>query len=245
MIIMETKKLMLSFAMFVLFGSIGIMTYGCTNMPLDRATGNFVKEDRPVSNFTALEIGGAFKVYLIQGSQEKLTIEADEDEIGKIVTEVQGNTLKIYTEQWASRFHEMTIWLTFKDLNNLDFSGAVEVTSEGILNFNELDLDVSGAAEIQLAIKAVNFDAEFSGASAVDLSGQCGKGEIEISGASDFDAQNLEFQDLSVEVSGASSAKVWATGTLDIDASGASDIRYKGSPKVTVNESGASTVKPM
>jgi hypothetical protein len=139
----------------------------------------------------------------------------------------------------------MTIWLTFKDLNKIDFSGAVEVTSEGTLNFNELDLDVSGAAEIQLAMKAVNFEAEFSGASEVDLSGQCGKGGIELSGASDFDAQNLEFQDLIVDVSGASSAKVWATGTLRIDASGASDIRYKGSPKATVNESGASTIKPM
>jgi hypothetical protein len=243
---MKTGKLFTSISLFVLFGLFATLSTGCWAVPEDRSTGSFIKEDRNVSNFSKLDIGGAFKVYLAQGDQEKLTIEADDNELKDIVTEVVGNTLKIYTKSdWNTRYHDMTIWITFKSLDHIDFSGAVEVTGEGTLNFGDLNMDVSGAAEIQMAIKAEKFDAEFSGASEVDFSGTCTKGYFELSGASDFDAQDLEFTELSIEVSGASEAKVWATGSLNIDASGASDIRYKGAPKISIDESGASSVKPL
>jgi hypothetical protein len=243
---MNTKRIYAPLSLVVILALLATVSFGCMNIPQDRGTGNFVKEDRAVSNFSKLDIGGAFKVYLSQGDQEKLTVEADQDELKEIITEVVGNKLKIYTDSdWGSRLHEMTIYLTFKNLDYIDFSGAVEVKGEGLLNFTDLNMDISGAAEIEMAMKADKFDAEFSGASEIDFSGNCKSGYLELSGASEFDAQDLEFQDLSIEVSGASEAKVWATGTLSIDASGASDIRYKGSPKVTVDESGASSVKPL
>jgi hypothetical protein len=243
---METKKLFVPLSLIVLLGLIATVSFGCWNFPEDRSNGNFIKEERNVSNFSKLEIGGAFKVYLSQGDQEKLVIEADDKELKEIVTEVVGNTLKIYTESnWGANFDEMTIYLTFKSLDYVDFSGAVEVTGENTLNFTELEMDVSGAAEININLNAERFEAEFSGASEIEFGGKCKTGYFELSGASEFDAQNLEFQDLNIDVSGASEAKVWATGTLNIDASGASDIRYKGTPKVTIDESGASSVKPL
>lgn len=243
---MKTKKIIAPFSLIIVLGFIATVTFGCGNIPTDQSKGNTIKEDRNVANFSKLDIGGAFKVYLSQGDSEKLVIEADADELKDIKTDVDGSTLKIYTEgKWTNRYHDITIHLTFKNLDYIDFSGAVEVTGEGTLNFAELSMDISGAAEIQMALKADKFDAEFSGASEVEFSGTCKTGYFELSGASDFDAQNLEFQDLNIEVSGASEAKVWATGTLNIDASGASDIRYKGTPKVSIDESGASSVKPL
>lgn len=243
---MNTKKLFIPVAIFVMLGMFATVSFGCWNVPLDRSTGNFIKEDRQVSSFTKLEIGGAFKVYLSQGDQEKLVIEADDDEIGEIITEVIGNKLKISTKSgWGNRFHEMTIYLTFKDLEYIDFSGAVDVVSKEPLSFNDLTMDVSGAADLDLEFTADRFEAEYSGASEIDFRGSCKSGYIELSGASDFDASEMEFSDLKVEVSGASDARVWASETLDIDASGASSIRYKGNPKISIDESGASSVKPM
>jgi hypothetical protein len=243
---MKTKRFITSLSLAVILGLLATVSFGCTNIPQDNSKGNFVKETRNVSDFTKLDIGGAFKVNLAQGDQEKLEIEADQDELKEIITEVVGGKLKIYTESnWGANFHEMTIYLTFKNLDYIDFSGAVEVKGAGVLNFTDLNMDISGAAEIEMAMKADKIDAEFSGASEINFSGNCKSGYLELSGASEFNTENLEFQDLTIEVSGASDAKVWATGILNIDASGASSIRYKGSPKVSVDESGASSVKPM
>jgi len=244
---MDTKKLFVPFSLFILLGLFTTVSFGCWNIPENRSTGDFVKEERAVSGFTSLDIGGAFQVYLSQGDQEKLVIEADKDEMREIVTEVVGNKLMISTKAgWPDRLHEMSVYLTFKSLDYIDFSGAVEVEGENALSFNNLEMDVSGAAEIDMELKAENFDAEFSGASEIEFRGTCKTGYIEISGASEFDAEGLEFQDLTIELSGASDAKICATGKLNIDASGASSIRYKGNPpNISVDESGASSVKPM
>jgi len=244
---MDTKKLFVPLLLFILFGLFTTVSFGCWNIPEDRSTGDFVKEERSVSGFTSLDIGGAFKIYLSQGDQEKLVIEADKEEIGEIVTEVVGNKLTISTKAgWGERFHEMSIYLTFKNLEYIDFSGAVEVVCENALSFKDLEMDVSGAAEIDMELMADRFEAEFSGASEIDFRGKCKSGYFELSGASEFNAEGLEFEDLSIELSGASDAKVFATNKLNIDASGASSIRYKGNPPdISIDESGASSIKPM
>ena len=152
---MKTNKLIINLSLVVLMGFIANLASGCWAIPEDRSTGNFIKEERNVSNSSRLNVGGAFKVFLAQGDQEKIVIEADADEMKDIKTEVAGNTLKIYMDsQWSSRYHEITIWLTFKNLEKIDFSGAVEVESQGMLNFSELDMDISGASEINLDMKA-------------------------------------------------------------------------------------------
>ncbi len=213
---METRKRLVPLALIVLMAMFATVSFGCWNTPQDKGTGNSVKEDRAVGNFTKLEIGGAFKVYLAQGDQEKLVLEADDKEMKEIVTVVDGNTLKVYTKSgWGERFHEMSVYLTFKNLEYIDFSGAVEVNADKALNFADLKMDVSGAAEIDLEMKADKFDAEFSGASEMKFRGSCKSGYLELSGASEFTADGLEFQDLNIEVSGASDAKVFATGNLD------------------------------
>lgn len=243
---METRKFIVNLSLVVLMGLIATVAFGCWNMPDGQNPGNNIKEERTVGNFSRLDIGGAFEVILAQGDQQKVIVEADEKEISKIKTEVVGSTLKIYTDSdWNSHFHDMKIYLTFKTLEYMDLSGAVEIDNEGELTFGNLSLDVSGAAEIDLSLKADKIEAEFSGASEIELKGKAASGSFELSGATEFDAEEFEFQDLTIEVSGASDAKVWATGNLNIDASGASSIRYKGNPKVSLDESGASSVKPL
>ena len=244
---MDTTKFLIKTLQVTLLVLFTTVSFGCWNIAQnDKSPGNYVKEERSVSNFSALEVGGAFKVVLSQGNSEKLMVEADEDDMQYIVTEVLGDMLKIYTKpghRW--NFHDMTVYLTFRKLSDISFSGAVEVESEGQLAFEGLRLDVSGAAEIEMDFTATKLDAEFSGASEVDFKGKCEKGVIEISGASDFNAEFLEFTNLVIDLSGASDAKVFATGELEIDASGASSVRYKGGASVSVNTSGASDVKKM
>jgi hypothetical protein len=244
---MDSKKIFVPFALVILLGMIATVSFGCWNVPADRSTGNFIKEVRTVGNFSKLDIGGAFKVYLSQGNEEKLEIEADSKEMSEVVTEVVGNKLKIHTKPgWGQRFHDMTIYLTFKNLDYIDFSGAVEVKADSPLTFNELEMDVSGAAEINMDFKAEKYTAEFSGASELDFRGSCKSGSIELSGASELKAEGLQFEELSLDLSGASEAKVFAAKKLRIDASGASEVKYKGSPPdISIDESGASDIKPM
>ena len=53
-------------------------------------------EPRQVGSFKAIHVGGAFEVYITQGSTEGLAVSAREkDEVSKIKTVVENGVLKI------------------------------------------------------------------------------------------------------------------------------------------------------
>ena len=233
----------------VLLLGIAVLIIGaaCTeNARRSGPSGDAVKQDRTVSAFDAVDIGGAFKVVIKQGSQEAVTVEADADIIEKIITEVNGHTLKIYTEKdccWDA--HEMTIYLTVKDLNYMEISGACELKTEGELRLDNLEMEVSGASEMNLNLALNKLDMNVSGASEMNLSGSCDNVYMETSGASELDALNFKVSSMTIDASGASDCKVNVVDKLQVEASGATSVRYTGSATVSSNTSGASSIERM
>lgn len=210
-----------------------------------KGNGKVVKQEREVKGFTKLDISSAFNVYLEQGDREALTVEADENLMEIIVTKVSGNTLEIYTDESIRKYEELNIYLTFKDLEKIEVSGAVDIEGQGKMKFSELELDGSGASEIDLELTADVIRLDYSGASDVELSGYSGELSVELSGASQVDASDLECESVNIDASGASSIIVHANKVIEVDCSGASSVRYKGGPeKVIKDVSGAGSVKP-
>ena len=65
---------------------------------------NVVTEDRKVTaDFTAIKVSQGINVYLTQGNDIDISVEADENIIDLLVTEVQGDVLKIYFDKNVSR----------------------------------------------------------------------------------------------------------------------------------------------
>jgi hypothetical protein len=68
--------------------------------------------------------------------------------------------------------------------------------------------------------------------------------KIESSGASELNAENLETESTTLEISGAGDASVFVNSSLDINVSGAASVKYKGNPE-TINQSssGAGSIR--
>ncbi len=240
---MKTTRTYLAIFILLLLASSGLMG-SCLDITGVKGDGNVVKEDRDVSGFTSLEVSGAFHVYLYQGKSEALTIEADKNLMQYIKTEVKGDRLEIYTDENINKATKLNIYLTFEELEMIDISGAVSVTSEEMLQFDELDIDGSGASEINLKINAASLNADFSGASEINLYGKAQTATFDLSGASEIDALEFEISHCELEVSGASDARIHVTGNLEVEVSGAASVRYKGKPHVQSDISGAGSLKP-
>jgi hypothetical protein len=83
-----------------------------------------------------------------------------------------------------------------------------------------------------------------SGASDLKLSGSGEDLVMDVSGAGTADLADFQVGDASIEASGASSAKVNASGRLDAEASGASHLEYFGNPTLgRIEATGASTIE--
>ncbi len=208
-----------------------------------KGNGNVVKEERNIQSFTEVSISSAFEVYLTQGNREELIVEIDENLLEGVKTEVVGGRLKIYTSNSIRKAEEMNIYLTFKDLEQIKVSGAVEINGQNSFDLDEFELECSGASEIDLDLSANKLELDLSGASEIYLKGKVKEFMIDCSGASELDASGLEADYLKLDASGASEIKVFVNEELDIEASGASTVRYKGNPRINMDNSGASSVK--
>lgn len=240
---MKTEKIKSIGIAAILLLFITSISSGCMLIDGVEGNGRVVTEERNVSDFNGIDISNAFEVILKQGSSESLTIEADDNLLELIVTEVRGGVLKIYSEKNIRHPKSLKIFLTFKEIDYIDISGAVELTSDGKLIFDEIEIDGSGASEIDLELEAEKLEIDFSGASEIDLKGKVTDVEISVSGASEISAYDLETDFMDIDISGAAEARVFANKELNVEASGAASVRYKGNPNIYTNVSGAGSVK--
>jgi hypothetical protein len=245
---MKTKNLfMKSLVVLMLFAGMQTLTACFFDNPLaERGNGILQTEERTVRSFNAIDVSGGFEVVITQSDVESLVIEADENLMRFIITEVHGRELKIYTEGSISANAGLRAIISLKDLNSIDISGAVDLTATNTISGKDLLIDGSGASDIDLSLQYEKIDLDLSGASKVRLEGNAEKMFIEGSGASKIYAAELKTSTTKLDVSGASYAEIWATESLTLEASGASNIRYKGEPaNIRTNTSGASNINKL
>ncbi len=201
-------------------------------------------QNREVDSFSELSVSGAFTVYLSQGDREALRVEAKEEHLDDIVTEVRGGRLRIGVRNSGRNNTTGSIYLTVKNLNSLTVSGACKISSETSLRASDFELKSSGASKVTLALEVKDLDLHSSGASSITLSGSANMYNLSLSGASNINTFELRAQDVEVSASGASKVDIYAENRLNVNTSGATKVRYKGSPQVeSVKASGASSVK--
>ena len=196
-------------------------------------------------NFDAIKVSGVVEVVLIQGSDSGVRIEADE--AGKRVVRISNDngTLKIYTETNGKNDmnFELIVYVTFKELKKIHCSGASEIKSQGELKLDDLFLHVSGASEIELALKVNHFKIESSGASEIELTGSANDLELIHSGAGELEADSFMVKKADLVCSGASETRLNVSDHLKMVVSGASEVKYKGKPTVEQNITGVASVK--
>jgi hypothetical protein len=210
-----------------------------------KGSGEVIKKTFKVDSFDGIKIGGAFNVYLRQGDVQDVTLVTDDNIMDNLKVTVSGGVLKIKSDYDMNNPTELKAFITVKDLNSLELSGACEVEGKNTIVSKNLSLKVSGASDVEIAVRCSALKIFASGASDLKLSGDASLLEIDASGACTIKAEKLAANQATIESSGASTVKVDVTEALDAKASGASSILYRGSAKVTANESGASDIKKM
>ncbi len=240
---MKTRFFSIVLLFSLLMGMSSI--FAACNVIGEHGNGKVIKQDRKVTSFNAIDVSGAFEIILTQGTTETVAVEADENLLPFIRTAVVGNELRIDTKDHS--LHHVTVmkvYVTIKDLNKIDVSGAVNLNTTNRMTLNELNIDASGASESKLDIAVQKLNLDCSGASKMHFSGMAVDVRMDLSGASDIFAFDLPAETYSIELSGAGKAQINVTKSLVAEVSGAGDVVYKGSPaQIDQSVSGAGTIK--
>jgi len=202
--------------------------------PSEPGSGHVITSAREVSGFLAVKIDYPAQVFISQGNTESVKIEAEDNVLPGLQTEIRNGQLRIYYKaedvKHVNPKKTVKITIVVKDLKDVEFNSAGELTITG-LKTDSLDLSLSGAGNLKLDnILIMNLSVDLSGAGSITASGTADDLNLNISGFGDFKGAELHGKTANVNVSGAGSATVWVDDELDVEILGAGSVNYYGSP---------------
>jgi hypothetical protein len=199
---------------------------GCDGLIMRGEPGSGVSktESRDIDAFEEIELSGVGDLTYSVSSDEtaSLTLTTDDNLLPLVLTSVENGVLKIKLEKPISPKIGLKIEVSSPSLKRAELAGACKAK----LN------DLAGES----------FQLEIAGACNAELKGQVTKLEIDGAGAVNVNSMDCDAEDVNVDMSGAASARVRASKTLNIDAAGAVKVSYAGECEVTKSTAGVSKV---
>jgi hypothetical protein len=211
-----------------------------------------VTEDRGLQGFTRVSMRGVGDLAISQGERDSVSVTADRDVVGNLVTEVRDGTLVLSTKPGAwwkkvmRRHTSVRFDVTVRELEAITLSGAGDVEA-GPLGGRSLAIDLSGAGDIVIeSLECDEFSLDVSGSGECEIrSGQVRTQEVSVSGAGEYRAPGLVSATAAVSVSGAGEVRLTARDTLDARLSGVGSIGYHGTPEVTERVTGVGSISAL
>ncbi len=212
------------------------------------------KEVMKVESFTRIAFRTAGKLYLRQGSPQKVEVEGDRDYIKELDVRVEGGKLIIGREGWSSWSwgrddDRVTVYVTVPDVEGLSVAGSGDMIVESKITAKDLSLNVSGSGSLIIDADASgDMGADVSGSGKIELKGKCRDFDSHVSGSGRVKMDVRIAERAAFGISG--SGKILATGSAQevkatISGSGEvlaadlvtdrCDVRISGSGDVEIN----------
>ncbi|TYB77497.1 DUF2807 domain-containing protein [Bizionia gelidisalsuginis] len=142
-----------------------------------------------IDPFERLVIGDDFKIKLMQGPNNAVQIDADDNLHQVIEFEVQGGSLKFDTTKRIRSHKQLDITVIFKDsLNSIELKGEAELSSMAPLHLNNITLVTKESSKAYLTLKADLFRLVNSNKSDIELNVTANKASLELNDNSDIEA---------------------------------------------------------
>ena len=223
-------------------------------------------ENRPVSDFTGINASGAFEITVVKGNTMSLAIEANDDTMPYVRSEVNNGVLHLYLENNApKRVNSRTVKasIVMKDLDKVSLSGACKITANDLFTPERFKSDCSGSSNMTININTGQLSIKASGTSKIQITASVtGETGINVAGSSNIHGEmrvnNMKFNssgscevnltgsamDVILDMAGASTFKAgdFTARTAVIKSSGSSNATVNVTDALNVNSAGASTV---
>ena len=200
-----------------------------------KGNGNVVTIERTTDDYKGISVSGFYEVELIDGQEGKLTLKGEDNILDNIQTEVRSGTLHIKSinnkNLVPSRGEGVLITIPVESIDKIRLSGSGKFVGKKILQTDDLDIQISGARTIELAVDATQVSIMTSGSSNIHLKGSTKALKVRSSGSSNVKAYDLDVDEAKFELSGSSDVETTVNESLTSRVSGSGNISYRGNPQ--------------
>lgn len=250
---------LLTFSMFAIsFSACKKDGWPCIN-----GKGENITEQRAVSDFSRIEQLMDADVYITQGTAYAVSLEAQNNLMDEIRTEVNGGVLKIYNKRCFKHHKPIKVFITMPVVAGVTLAGSgnvylqnriesndlfVSLTGSGSIECEDsviadfLETDLSGSGTVALLGRFQTVSTGISGSGTIALKGKAKSNGLHISGSGSLEAFDLPVNTCTVDITGSGNARVNVMDNLDVHITGSGNVYFKGSPSVTTNITGSGSV---
>ena len=174
-------------------------------------------------------------IELVAGTEGELSVQAESNFFDYIITEVEGDTLKIYEKGGAnlevSKRMGINITVPFEELAGVFSTDSGDIFGSDTIEANSFVVRSTGSGDIELTLDVVQLQGGVEGSGDMGLSGKANQLECSTAGSGDFDGSKLKADRVSAIASGSGDIEVYASQELKARISGSGDISFLGNPQ--------------
>ena len=223
--------------------AIAFIFCGCESIT---GNGNIVTELRKVNRFDGIRTKGSIDVEIINGTDQTVKVEADENVLPYIITKVDEGLLDVHYKSGKSfRNVDAKVFVSSDVLDRLTVSGSGGIVSrDTIKSADIIEIKIGGSGDISVVADAPSITAAISGSGTITLAGRTKDFKGNITGSGDLKCSSLLCENATVKVTGSGTARVYASVHLIARVTGSGDIYYSGSPSSPdIKKTGSGTIQ--
>ncbi|MDR2928155.1 MAG: DUF2807 domain-containing protein [Cytophagaceae bacterium] len=192
-----------------------------------------VKSEINVDLFKAIKVSEAINLYLTQGDEQSITVEADERNIEHVVVETRGKMLHVYFG--GSRRIVITepvnVYVTAVQLELIEVTSGASLHCKQQLKPKTLKVKCSSAGNAHIDVECFGLVLETSSGSDMEVKGSAVNLSANASSGSSIDTRKLEAINAILEASSGADITASVLNAIEAKASSASNILYYGAPE--------------
>lgn len=215
---------------------------GCKKENCFKSTGKIVTEERQLEDFGKIELSDYINLFITQDTVNRILVEAGENLISAVVTEVNDGVLVIKNNNmcnWMRSYKkQINVYLFCRNLFMINYNGAGDVKSMNTIVSDSVELNFwSGAGQISLDVQC----------RIVRIHMHTGVGDAEVSGTTQYlscfyrgngqvRCTNLQASDAYIDSKGTNDCYINTTGHLSARIGYIGNVYYSGQPSSIESE---------
>lgn len=191
-----------------------------------QGSGNMVTDIRDLPQFDSVLLEGSSNVVITIGDVQAVEVDADDNIVDVITTEVDQGRLVVSSSHNYSTQNEVVVRITIPELKKIGISGSGDVTVT--------------------ELASPEFEASVAGSGDIIVTGTAGTVTARVAGSGTIDLTQLHASDAVAKIAGSGDIYVCASASITAKIAGSGDVQYSGhsgmSPKVSTSVAGSGDV---
>jgi hypothetical protein len=209
---MASNNIFISIGGFL--GGLTIRSSGGSGNGGAKDSGVRKSEKRPSGSFDRIRSLISGDVSVRYGDADEIVVEADENIVPLIKTDIDGDVLTVSSSGSFSTSQPIKVSVTIpkdREMPDLDLIGSGDISMHGI---DQADISVN-----------------LQGSGDISLSGTAGRIRLSLMGSGDIDARRLKGKEVDISLMGSGDIEASASEKVSVTLMGSGDVVVSGSPK--------------